>query len=84
MDESLQEQIELYILTNYQDYSKEVLVNELIKSGLSRDDANQIYKSTIKKMLKPSQKMHHTNSSIVPYLLLIILFVCIVSLIFLF
>jgi dolichol kinase len=75
MDRELKSQIEQYILLNHLEYSKETLVNELAKSGLSREDANELYKETLKKLLKPSEKMHYPKSSSLPYFLIGVLIV---------
>lgn len=83
MNETLTQQIETYILTNFQEYSKEQLVSELIKSGFSQSDANEIYDTTVKKLSRPSQKMEYTNSSIMPFILVGTLFLLLILSLFL-
>jgi hypothetical protein len=78
MDDKLREQVEQYILINHSDYPKPTLIKELIKSGFSRDDANEVYTMTLKKLLKPSEKMHYAKTSSLSSLLIGILFVILV------
>ncbi len=84
MDHELKERIELYILENYTQYSKPQLVNELIKSGLSRTDANEIYNNTIKRIIRPSEVMEETSNSKTYFILffLLILFIFLIYLVF--